>query len=59
MYSANEAMDLIIQSKADYKGLTESNAETDSESEDKEENISDAVIGEDGVDFDTIVGYQP
>ena len=50
MYSDNEAMELILQSKE----LTESDAKTDSESGDEEENIYDAVIGDGGADFDII-----
>ena len=54
MCSANEAMELVLQSKADDKELTESEAETDIESEDEEENIYDSVIGDGGADFDII-----
>ena len=59
MYSANEAMELVLQSNADDKELTESEAETDSEFEDEEENTYDAVIGDGGADFSIIVGCQP
>ena len=59
MYSADEAMELILQSNADDNEFTESKAETDSEFEDEDENMQGAVIGDGGADFDIIVGYQP
>ena len=59
MYSANEAMELVLQSNADDKELTESKAGIDSVSEDEEEHIYHAVIGDGGADFDIIIGYQP